>query len=332
MTIGKKDIHRKAFKYLSNAHEEIVSFECRESATSDKKITRKGVLIRRPRAKATVLICHGYSCDKYDVSFLHLMFKDYNSMAFDFRAHGENTEDQCCTLGRNEVFDVMGAAEFIKNHKDLKDKPLAVYGFSMGAVSAILTQAQVPVFDMMILDCPFANTDKLLERGLNQLKINFFGYEMSLPGSSLLKSYAYSPAVQSWLKTILKTFTKMDAMQVNTCIYPVYPEEAIKKVTVPCFIIGCVKDDKAPEEDVLSIYNGAQGFKRLWIETTGRKHYDPIFVRMHEYFYRVGKFIKICLDGSINTKEQQKIKKDVTFPTVTPEKAVLNQELKAMMR
>jgi pimeloyl-ACP methyl ester carboxylesterase len=309
----------KALKYLADAHEERITFSARENAYSDKKIVRKGVLIKRPGAKATVLICHGFMCDKFDVSFLHLMFNEYNSMTFDFRGHGEDTEGQYCTLGRDEVYDVLGAAEFIKKHPALKDKPLIVYGFSMGAVASIIAQAQErKLFDAMILDCPFDSTDKLLERGLNQLKLNVFGYEMAFPGSAILKNYAYSPFVQSLLKAILKTFTKMDSTQINTCICPVYPEDAIKYVSVPCFFIGCIKDDKVPEEAVLAVYNGATGFKRLWL-TDGRRHYDTIFYRMNEYFYRVKQFIKKCLDGSIAHKKQQKIKKEViaTQPPVT---------------
>ncbi len=310
--------HHKTLKYLFNAHEEKVSFYSRESAYSDKKLLRKGILLRRPGAKATVLICHGFMCDKFDVSFLHLMFKEYNSMTFDFRGHGEETEGQYCTLGRDESYDVIAAAEFIRKHPDLKDKPLIVYGFSMGAVASILAQAQErTLFDAMILDCPFDSTDKLLERGLDQLKINLFGYEMALPGSSLLKSYAYSPFVQSLLKAILKTFTKMDSTQITTCISPVYAEEASKYISIPCQVIGCAQDDKAPEEAVLSVYNGLTGFKRLWI-TDGRRHYDSIFYRMHEYFYRVKQFIKKYLDGSLARRKQHKIKKEHIAAKIPP--------------
>ena len=312
----------KTLKYHFNAHEEKVSFHAREGIYSDKKIMRKGILLRRPGAKATVLICHGFMCDKFDISFLHLMFKEYNSMTFDFRAHGEDTDGQYCTLGRDEAHDVVGAAEFIKNHPDLKDKPLIVYGFSMGAVASILAQAQErKLFDAMILDCPFESTDKLLERGLDQLKINLFGYEMSLPGSSFLKNYAYSPFVQSLLKAILRTFTKMDSTQINTCISPVYAEEAVKfiEASVPCYVIGCVNDDKAPEEAVLSIYNGLTGFKRIWL-TDGRRHYDTIFYRMHEYFYRVKQFIKKYLDGSLPRRKQQKIKREHIVSKISPAK------------
>ncbi len=315
----KEPVHRKALKFFNDASEEAVVIHARESLASDKKIARKGTLFKRPHAKATVLICHAFSLNQYDVSFLHWIFKDYNTMTFDFRAHGENRDGQFCTFGRDESYDVVAAAQFIRNHPDLKELPLMVYGFSMGAVAAIIAQARERnLFDAMILDCPFDSSDKVIDRGIQQLKMKVFGYEMQMPGSSFLKAYAYNPYVQSILKTILRTFTRYDVVDINTCICPVYPEEAIKYVTVPCFFIGCTNDDKVPEEAILSVYKGAKGYKRCWIDTQGRRHYDTIFRQMHTYFYKLDRFINRILDGSYKTKIQEKVKRDKPTLSATP--------------
>ncbi len=301
----------KLLKYIGNGTQEEVSFPVREGLTSQKTFLRRGILIKRPKAKATVLICHGYMCDKYDVSFLQVMFKEYNTLCFDFRAHGEDIEGQCCTLGRDESYDVVGAVQFIKNHPDLKKLPRIVYGFSMGAVASILAQArEKDLFDAMILDCPFDSTDKLIDRGIDQLKICIFGYEMAVPGSSILKRYAYNPYVQSFIKQIMKAFTKIDTVNVNTCISPVYPEEAIKYVTVPCFFIGAEKDGTAPADAVLAVYRGAKGFKRCWIDREGTRHYDTIFKQVHKYIYKVDRFLTKVLDGSYVKKKKEKVTRD----------------------
>lgn len=300
-------ILRKVPSYLKDAVQEHITFYARENVNSDKLIPRKGILIRRSAAPATVLICHGFTLDKFDVNFLHLIFTDYNTMTFDFRAHGELAEGQYCTFGRDESYDVLAAVDFIKSHPDLKEKPVFVYAFSMGAVASIIAQAQERgLFKGMILDCPFDSSDKLLDRGIDQLKISLFGYRVPFPGGSLLKSYAYNPYMQYVIKLILKAFTSMDSTQVNTAICPVYPDEAMRHITVPCFIIGCINDDKAPEEAVRSVYNNAAGFKRLWI-TEGRRHFDPIFYKTHEYIYRVNQFFKRCLQGTLNTHKPHKI-------------------------
>ena len=311
----------KTVKLFNDAHEEHVSFQARESVSSDKTIVRHGVLIKRPKAQATVLICHGFMCDKYDVSFLHILFTDFNSMTFDFRAHGEDKEGQCSTLGRNEAYDVIAAAEFIKNHPELKDTPLIVYGFSMGAVAAIIAQANCPhLFDAMILDSPFDSTDKLLDRGIEKLKINFFGYQVRMPGSSFLKSYAYTPYVQSILKTLFRTFAHLGTTEIEMDIGPVYPEAAITYIDIPCFFIACINDDKAPEEAVLSVYNGAKGYKRCWIDPDGRRHYDTIFRKMNRYFYKVDKFVRNFLDGSYKDRPREKIKRDLPYCVISAAK------------
>lgn len=320
---GTTDIQRapqKEMKLFNDGIEEQVTFYAQESVNSDATIARKGILIKRPGAKATVLICHGFMCDKYDVSFLHVLFNNYNSMTFDFRAHGEDREGQVCTFGRDESYDVIAAANFIKNHPELKDTPLIVYGFSMGAASAIIAQAREKLFDGMVLDCPFDSTDKLLDRGIKQLKLNIFGYKVQMPGSSLLRNYAYNPQVQSLLRTVLRTMTNFGSNDIAINFGPVYPEAAITHVDVPCFFIACVNDDKAPEEAVIRVYEGAKGFKRCWIDSEGRKHFDTIFRKMHRYSYKVDKFISMVLDGSYKNKQKAKIKKDSPYCVITSAK------------
>ena len=301
---------KKALRFFNDATEESILFHARENVSSSKKILRKGILIKRPRAKATVLICHGFMCDKYDINLLHIMFKEYNSVTFDFRAHGEESEGQCCTLGRDESYDVTAIAQYIKSRPDLKHLPLIVYGFSMGAVAAIIAQAQNDLFDGMVLDCPYDSTDKLLDRGFDNLKIRIFGYQVAFPGTSLLKLYAYNSYVQSLLKALLRSFSKFDTGQINLCIEPTYPEEAIKYVKAPCFFIGCANDEKAPENAVMSVYNGARGFKRCWIDRNGRRHFDTLFRETYTYIYKVNQFIKRVINKSYKKKVQEKICKD----------------------
>lgn len=298
-------------KYYDGGEEEQLIIYSKENIDSDKKIPLQAVLIKRPDAKGTVLICHGFSADKYTISFIHTIFKDFNTLAFDFRGHGQCDKYQSsCTLGRNEVFDVIAAAKYIKSRPDLKDKPLFVYGFSMGAVASIIAQSQDDnLFDAMVLDCPFDSTDNLLNRGLEKIKLNMFGYELPIPGKSFLRSYAYNTYLQNFVKTMLKVFSDLNSQDIPLEVEPVYPNEAIKYITVPCFIICCYNDEKVPVDAVRDIYEGAGGYKRLWL-THGRHHFDSIFFKLPEYFYRVRRFLDVCLDESIKNKVQSKIIKD----------------------
>lgn len=320
-----------SFPYHKNIHGEVVNHDQelikdalveqitlypKEHALSDSRIMRRGLLVQYPQAKATILICHGFMCDKFDVGFLRYLFPkgEYNFMTFDFRAHGESNEGQFCTFGRDEAHDVIAAGSFLRSHPAVKDKPLFVYGFSMGAVAAIEGQSQEKkLFDAMILDCPFDSSENIIKKCLQNLKLSFLGYEFELPCRTLLEKYAFHPYVQTFVKILLKTVANIDPKNISTFIYPVTPVESIKKVSVPCFFIHCKNDEKVSIDSVKSIYNGASGYKTLWL-TNGRHHFDSFFYNPEKYTRKIHKFLEHVMQGTLYQKEQKKIIEDADEP------------------
>jgi pimeloyl-ACP methyl ester carboxylesterase len=303
-------------KYLDGARMEYVTFSSK-AGSECKPIDRHGILVRVPNAKATILVCHGFMCNKFDVSFIpYLLFPQYNVLTFDFRAHGENVDpEDCCTFGRDEALDVAGAVEYIRAQEDLKDLPLLAYGFSMGAVAAIQAQSEAErnkqrFFDAMVLDCPYDSSENVLKRCMQHLKFSILGYTFDIPGKKFLERYAFNSYVQSILKSILKTVAQMNATATNTYIYPFSPAESIKDVTVPCFFIHCYNDEKVSVEAAHRLFDNACGYKRLWI-TKGRWHFDSIFFNPKKYVYKVRVFINDVLSGNVRSKPQQKILSDI---------------------
>ncbi len=273
---------------------------------SNHYFARKGFISRNPKAKANVLIMHGYMCNSTDIGFLRMLFKDYNTTTFDFRAHGEATPDQYCTFGKDEALDVKAAVDFIKGQSDLRDLPIIGYGFSMGAVSAIQAQSEERLFDAMILDCPFDSSHDLLKRALDNMKLKIFGYEFPLPGRRWLRKHAFNPYVQNILKVVLKTIAQLDATPINTRIEPVRPIDSIKKITVPTYFIICVNDKKVPVDAIKAIYDNKKGYKRLWV-TDGSGHFQSFFKDPEGYAYRLNKFINNAISGRVKKKIQAKI-------------------------
>jgi pimeloyl-ACP methyl ester carboxylesterase len=284
---------------------------------SNKRIVRNGILMRYKNAKATVLICHGFMCDKHDVGLLRRLFprSQYNIMTFDFRAHGDNSKGQYCTFGRDEAFDVIAAASFLKNHPDLKNKPLFVYGFSMGASSAIEAQAKIAIqenkqlFDGMILDCPFDSSEKAIKRALNNIKMSIFGYQFDLPGRQFLEKYAFHPYVQSFIKAMFKAVANFDTHNIQINLQSVQPYLSAKKISAPCFFIHCKQDEKIPVEAVKTIYNNVSGPKKLWL-TNGRRHFDSYFYNPEKYTERVRAFLADALKGKIKKASVSEIIED----------------------
>ncbi|MCC7414621.1 MAG: alpha/beta hydrolase [Epsilonproteobacteria bacterium] len=298
---------------IEGATVERVMLYPRENMNSEHTLKRMGILVKYPDAEATVVMCHGFMCNKYDQVFLRQLFTRgrYNILNFDFRAHGEMHDGQVCTFGRDELHDVYAAAQFVKNHPDLKGKPVFAYGFSMGAVAAIEAQAHDgSLFDAMILDCPFDSSENVIRRLLERVKFTIFGYKFGLPGCSLLQRYAFHPYVQACIKNVLKTVGHMDPRGTVTYLCPVSPAESIKKITVPVFFINCKNDIKVPIEAIRSLYDYCpSAYKQLWI-TNGRCHFDSYFYSPEKYTERVRGFLEGYLTGLAHKQAHQEIIED----------------------
>jgi uncharacterized protein len=286
-------------------------------AQSEETMTRKGILVRYETAKATVLMCHGFMCDKYDSGALRTIFEPgkYNVMTFDFRAHGEETTGQSCSFGRHESQDVIAAAQFLRNHPKLKDQPLYVYGFSMGAVASIEAQAQHKLFDAMVLDCPFDSAENVIKRGLENLKFSVFGYEFDVPGKAYLQKYAFNPYVQSMVKATLRAIAHWDTRNVATDICPCSPAESAKKVDVPCLFIHCKNDEKVPLAACRQVYDSVTGPKKMWI-TNGRRHFDSYFYNPEQYAHNIRHFLDQAAQGSFGKNSVNEVVEDTDHEKV----------------
>lgn len=255
---------------------------------------RRGELIIRPDASATVILFHGFKCKRSDIRPLRtFMFPDYNTLIFDFRAHGVHAQKgECCSFGVDEVKDVKAAVDFIRSHPQLKDKPLIAYGISMGAAAVIEAQSRYNnrLFDAIIIDSPFDSMENVIMRGLDNFRYTIFGYDILKTARILLQKSLYSPIMDTILKTCLR-LVGLDATPVSTCLKPVCPLESIKQVTVPCFIIGCSKDETIPVDAFEKVYeNAATDKKELWI-IDGSSHVDTFSHRPEEYIYKVRMFM-----------------------------------------
>ena len=298
---------------IARATVEYIALNVPKSRYSDKKIIRLGRLVRYPGAQATILICHGFMCDKFDVGFLRHMFPagKFNFMTFDFRAHGEHCEGQRCTLGRDEALDVITAAHFLKQHPQLGQKPIIAYGFSMGAVASIEAQAQdSSLFKAMILDCPFDSSENMIKRSLEQLQFTLLGYDFTIPVCNLLQKYAFHPYVQALIRGILKTVSNFDTKNIDVRVYPIFPAQSMQKITIPCFFIHCKNDEKISITAVKLLYESAgTAHKQLWL-TNGRRHFDSYFYNPEKYIKEIRNFMERVVSNTYDTFQWQQIIED----------------------
>ena len=293
---------------IKNIQFEEIIFDTFLDANKEKLLQRRGIIVRRPNALGTVLICHGYLGCKRDAIALKHLFPSYNVMTFDFRAHGDDREGQFSTIGRDEAFDVIGAVNVIKSDSEMRDKPVIAFGYSMGAVSAIEAQAKKEnLFDAMILDCPYDSTDDAMGRGLDEkMKINVLGYEIVIPGKQFLIDHMYDETAQMITNYLFQRITKLDSNKVPTRFVKVSPVDSVKKITVPCFFIHCENDKKVPVDAVERLYKNKPGFKRLWI-TPGKSHFGSYQHNPEMYWYKVNKFLSKLNLRDIDMRQQERV-------------------------
>src|SRR5262245_11096889 len=88
-----------------------------------------------PGARATAVLAHGYRNDRRLLQALApaLAARGIESVAFDFRGHGESEGDRI-TLGAEEARDAAAALDHAAN----LGRPVLYVGFSMGAVAYLL--------------------------------------------------------------------------------------------------------------------------------------------------------------------------------------------------
>jgi len=299
-------------RQLAQAHTERVVLHPLLKKGSEERIERPGVLISFDNAEATILLCHGFLCNKYDIACFRNLFPwgRFNFLTFDFRGHGEACEGQCSTLGCDEVLDVIAAGEFLKNDARTKDKPIFVWAFSMGSVAAIGAQANSQFFDGMILDCPYDTSENLIRYALDRVvKFSVFGYEFDLPGRAILEQHMFHPYVQSFLQAMLRITIKWDARHIRLMATYMNPVELAEQIRVPCFFIHCKNDEKVPVAAVKRVYDAVAAPKQLWL-TNGRGHFDSFFYNPEKYAHRVSLFIESVLHKELEDFKNPRIVED----------------------
>lgn len=201
-------------------------------------ITLSGWILKAPKSKKTIIICHGYSdnriyqysshkivvnCVEYAKFLINL---GYNVLLFDFRGHGEEAGLAPTTLGYNEQQDLLGAIKYVK-HKGIGQQ-IGLIGFSMGAATVLSSLDKTKDVNFVIADSPFSDLKGYLEDNMT----NWTG----------LPKYPFMPLV-------LLNFKILDGVNYNE----VSPKNSVKSANIPVMLIHGLKDTTIPENESLII-------------------------------------------------------------------------------
>jgi len=129
----------------------------------DEDLRLKAWLILPPEHKPgerrpLVITTHGYATNRSDIiersaAVAHAGFLVFT---FDWRRCGES-EGDACTGGLQERFDLRAAIDKASSLPEADPERIAIYGFSMGAVLAILVAAEDKRIKGVVADSPYAS-------------------------------------------------------------------------------------------------------------------------------------------------------------------------------
>lgn len=209
--------------------------------TTEDNMRLSGLLFKRNNAKANLVLCHGYKGSKEFMYAYIDLFKDFNILLFDFRAHGKSA-GYITSLGCHEYKDVIAASNFLRKHSRASSIPLILLGISMGGASCLKAmEMKADVADCMIIDSTFADLEKMFLRGY-YLKVR-------------LPYYPFFPVIRG----IFHYLGNCDIKKMSTT-------ECVKSIKHPILFIHSCNDSFITPENSVQLYAHAQHNKtRLWI-------------------------------------------------------------------
>jgi uncharacterized protein len=140
-----------------------LAFEAVKFTTTDG-VELAAWYIPNKNSKKAVIACHGYPMDKGNIlGMISFLARDFNVLLFDFRAMG-GSKGFFSTGGVKELKDVDAAISFLK---DRGFKKVGLFGFSMGAAAALMSNN--PAVAARVADSPFADVGGELGRAFESM-------------------------------------------------------------------------------------------------------------------------------------------------------------------
>jgi dipeptidyl aminopeptidase/acylaminoacyl peptidase len=213
-----------------------------------------------------IIVCHGVGANKSDFTELAVALarRGFSVLLFDFRAHGESGGRRS-SLGYHEQKDVAAALEFLKARSAVDAKRIGIYGFSMGASTAILAAANTRAFSAVVADSAYASLKDMARTAVT--------------GFYHLPSFPFLPlAVLGY------------ELYFQTSVENISPVTEIARLSpIPVLIIAGEGDTFIPADNGRRLFAAAQGPKELWV-IPGADHGGTLAAAGSAYEKRVGEF------------------------------------------
>lgn len=218
-----------------------------------------------------IIIAHGLGASKSDFIDLagSLSISGFNVLLFDFRAHGES-KGTTCSLGLNEQLDVRAAVDFIYSQKNLENKNIGIYGFSLGGAVGIITAAEDERIKAVVADTSYSD---LFEISKDVIK----------------KTYRLPPFPFLNLAGIFYRLT------FKKSIKDISPVKYIHRISPrPVLLITSDVDEMTPFYHAEALIKAANTPKELWV-IQGASHGGTLSAGGEEYTNKIINYFKLNL-------------------------------------
>jgi dipeptidyl aminopeptidase/acylaminoacyl peptidase len=274
--VGWQLTHKPRAPITATPQDYGMAYERATFASKDGKTALKGWIIPpKGAAKMTVIFAHGYGNNRVqeNVPFLplakRLVDEGYRVVLFDFRASGESEGDMI-TIGVKEKDDLLGVIDYVKEHYR---EPIALYGVSMGAATAILAAAEDHDVRGVIADSPFSDLESYLRA--------------NMPVWTHLPNVPFTYLILA----IIPALADLD-LGVSS------PIHAVDRVAPrPILFIHSKDDHSIPYSESVKLYETHPDVFRLWL-TERADHVKSFSLYGEEYAKRMLAFLDALAKGS----------------------------------
>lgn len=234
-----------------------IAFEAIHFASTDG-VPLAGWWMPVANPSGTVVFLHGYGASKAQSLSVapFLVAAHYNVLAFDMRGHGDSGGDHT-TFGIDEVDDVAGAVAWLRGRADVDSSRIVLFGWSMGAATALNAAPGLPEVRAIVADSSFARLGDLVARGLS--------------GMTGLPAFPFDSLTVAWASWLAKKDLRDDE-----------PARAALGLHRPLLLIQGMDDPLARPEDAETLRASTGDNARLWL-VPGATHVDAVHFRPADY-------------------------------------------------
>ncbi len=200
-----------------------------------------------PVPKCTVILVHGSQTNKTGMGYTaaRLLPHGFSVLMLDLRAHGESG-GKYTTFDYREALDVEAAVRWVKAHN--KGEPIAILGYSSGAVASLLAASRTPGIAAVVADSAYLDKTDVLRRERELLS---HAPADAVPLSHRLELWFFTTPGFAWLSRVgffLRTGVGFDGPDG-------YVRDAVKRIDrTPVLYLAAEKDPVVPRAVTDELY------------------------------------------------------------------------------